>query len=81
MKTGSHFNIRAGEYNGEMQICAYFNTETRRLVSRKGTAIRGWREEVGFPQEILEARNRPEEQPALIQLRNANAAAIVRSIS
>ncbi len=69
MKTESQFTIKPGEYNGKQQLCAVFNVLNPRLVN--GT----FRKEVSFPQEILEKRNRPEEQLALAQLRRANAAA------
>ena len=70
MQTGSKFTIKPGEYNGKKQLCAYFNVLNPRLVN--GT----FRKEVGFPQEVLEARNRPEEQLALTQLRKANASVV-----
>ena len=70
MKTGSQFTIKPGEYKGEKQLCAYFNVLNPRLVNGS------FRKEVAFPEQILEARNRPEEQLALTQLRRANAAAV-----
>ena len=69
MQIGSKFTIKPGEYKGEKQLCAYFNVLNPRLVNGR------FRDEVAFSQEILEARNRPEEQLALRQLRRANAAA------